>query len=248
MKAVVTRLLIAVIFFAGAAICWGEAALARRVADAQARLATLHYDLDDGIGAEASALNRLAVPVVSLDEEIRRRRAHSEYWRTRTENGDSAAAAPIAPLPGARGANPAEDPDAGDPQLMFLATNQAFRAATRDISDRARAVERLDLVVQAYGEVLRGDSGNADASYNYEYAVRLRDTIARARGAARPRAAPSYEPERSFDLPPGPTIHGLPGGPPPEIPGDQFRTIAPMPYEEREESDPGRGPTPQRRG
>jgi hypothetical protein len=245
MKAVVTRLLIAVIFFAGAALCWGEAALARRVAVAQARLATLHYDADDAIGEEASALNRLALPVVSLDEEIRRRRAQSEYWRTRTENG---ASVPALPMPGARGGNPAEDPGAGDPQIMFLATNTAFRAATRDLSDRPRAVERLDLVVQAYGEVLRGDGSNADASYNYEYAVRLRDTIARARGAARPRTAPSYEPERSVDLPPGPTIHGLPGGPPPEIPGDQFRTIAPMPYEEREESDPGRGPTPQRKG
>jgi hypothetical protein len=52
----------------------------------------------------------------------------------------------------------------------------------------------------------------------------------------------------SVDLPAGPTIHGRPGGPPPDIPGDQFRTIAPMPYEEREESDPGRGPAPQRRG
>jgi hypothetical protein len=103
-------------------------------------------------------------------------------------------------------------------------------------------------VIQAYGEVLRSDSANVDAAYNYEYAVRIRDTIARGRNTARGRKTLDDELGASVDLPAGPTIHGRPGGPPPEIPGDQFRTIAPMPYEEREESDPGRGPSPQRRG
>ena len=49
------------------------------------------------------------------------------------------------------------------------------------------AVERLDTVIQAYAEVLRSDPGNADAAYNYEYAVRFRDSIARARPGARGR-------------------------------------------------------------
>jgi hypothetical protein len=132
---------------------------------------------------------------------------------------------------------------------MFVATNTAFRAATRQTTDRPRTVERLDTVIQAYGEVLRSDPANVDASYNYEYAVRMRDIIARGKNtAAKGRKPMDDELGASVDLPPGPTIHGRPGGPPPEIPGDQFRTIAPMPYEEREESDPGRGPSPQRKG
>ncbi len=247
MRSLVPRLLVAAILFAGAALCWREAALARRVADAHVRLATLHFDLDDGIGEEASPLNRLAAPLLSLDEEIRHHRAHSGYWRIRGDENGAAPIAPAVPVPGARGGNLSDDASAADPEVMFVATNTAFRAASRQTADRARAVERLDTVIQAYGEVLRADASNADAAYNYEYAVRVRDTIARGRPGAKPRAAPSYE-EPSIDLPAGTTIHGRPGGPPPEIPGDQFRTIAPMPYEEREESDPGRGPTPQRRG
>jgi hypothetical protein len=248
MRAVIPRLLVAIILFGAAAVSWREAALARRVADAQRRLATLHFDAEDGIAEEESPLNRLAVPVLSLDEEIRQHRARSGYWRQRAENGASDAAAP-APLPGARGGNQGESTEAADPEVMFVATNTAFRAATRQTTDRPRTVERLDTVIQAYGEVLRSDPANADAAYNYEYAVRTRDTIARARNtAARGRKPVDDELGGSVDLPAGPTIHGRPGGPPPEIPGDQFRTIAPMPYEEREESDPGRGPSPQRRG
>jgi len=246
MRAAIPRLLVAVILFALAGVAWREAALARRVASAHTRLATLHFDAEDGIAESESPLNRLAVPMMSLDDEIREQRAHSGYWRTRADHSADAAAVP---LPGARGGNKSEASDAGDPEVMFVATNTAFRAATRQTTDRPRTVERLDTVIQAYGEVLRAAPANVDAAYNYEYAVRMRDVIARGKGtSAKGRKPIDDELGGSVDLPPGPTIHGRPGGPPPEIPGDQFRTIAPMPYEEREESDPGRGPSPQRKG
>ena len=247
MRALIPRLLVALILFAAAGLAWREAALARRVAAAQSRLATLHFDAEDGIAESESPLNRFAVPMMSLNDEIREHRAHSGYWRTRADH--SADAAPAVPLPGARGGNKSEASDAGDPEVMFVATNTAFRAATRQTTDRPRTVERLDTVIQAYGEVLRAAPANVDAAYNYEYAVRTRDIIARGKNTA-PKGRKPMDDELggSVDLPPGPTIHGRPGGPPPEIPGDQFRTIAPMPYEEREESDPGRGPSPQRKG
>jgi hypothetical protein len=245
MRAVIPRLLVAALLFVAAAVAWREAALARRVAEAHRRLATLHFDAEDGIAEDESPLNRFAVPLLSLDEEIREHRAHSDYWRLRGDNGGSDA---VLPLPGARGGNQAEPAEAADPDVMFVATNTAFRSATRVTTDRPRTVERLDTVIQAYGEVLRSDPAKVDASYNYEYAVRVRDIIARGRNTTRGRKTLDDELGASVDLPAGPTIHGRPGGPPPEIPGDQFRTIAPMPYEEREESDPGRGPSPQRRG
>ena len=246
MRAAIPRLLVAIILFAAAAVSWREAALARRVADAHSRLATLHFDADDGIAEGQSALNRLSVPLLSLDDEIREHRAYSDYWRLRADNGASDM---VVPLPGARGGNQADGPaQAADPEVMFVTTNTAFRAATRQTTDRPRTVERLDTVIQAYGEVMRSDPSNVDAAYNYEYAVRTRDVIARGRTTTRGKKPLDDELGGSVDLPVGPTIHGRPGGPPPEIPGDQFRTIAPMPYEEREESDPGRGPSPQRRG
>ena len=92
-----------------------------------------------------------------------------------------------APLPGARGGNQGESTEAADPEVMFVATNTAFRAATRQTTDRPRTVERLDTVIQAYGEVLRSDPANVDAAYNYEYAVRTRDIIARGRNTTKGR-------------------------------------------------------------
>ena len=139
MRAVIPRLLIAVILFIGAWLAWREAALARRVAAAHSRLATLHFDADDGIAEDESPLNRVAVPVLSLDQEIREHRARSGYWRTRTENG--ASDAPAVPLPGARGGNQSEPSEGGDPEVMFVATNSAFRAATRQTTDRPRTVD-----------------------------------------------------------------------------------------------------------
>ena len=102
-------------------------------------------------------------------------------------------------------------------------------------------------------DVLRAAPELADASFNYEFASRFRDSIASgrpmSRGArARAVAEALNPPVPSADLPTGPTLHGRPGGPPPEIPGSDFKTIAPMPYDEREQTDPGRGATPRRRG
>ena len=102
MRAIIPRLLVAVILFAAAALSWREAALARRVADAHGRLATLHFDAEDGIAEDESPLNRLAVPVFSLDEEIRQHRAHSGYWRQRGSprcRAPAAAIRPTAPRP-----------------------------------------------------------------------------------------------------------------------------------------------------
>jgi hypothetical protein len=251
MRTAATRFLIAAILFAAGAAAWGQAGLTRRVADAHERLATLHYDAADGIDDTTGPLDRLTLPIGSLDSEIRQHRSRVGYWRNRSEavspNGPSTGG-PAAPLPGARGANVTENGAATDPELMFVSTNTAFRAATRDTTNRPATVERLDSVLQAYAEVLRADPAHADAAYNYEYVVRVRDTVARGRAPARGRRALDDELGASIDLPPGSTIHGRPGGPPPEIPGDQFRTIAPMPYEEREETDPGQGPKPIRRG
>jgi hypothetical protein len=52
------------------------------------------------------------------------------------------------------------------------------------------------------------------------------------------------------DLPPGPTVHGWPGAPPPGVDLGEFKTLTPMKYEEREEqqTDPGQGTFQRRRG
>jgi hypothetical protein len=237
MKSAVVRLLIGGVLFAAAAVAWSEAKLARRVADAYQRFATLHYDVDDRIGRPTSMVDRLQLPVEAIDKSVRRYRSTVSYWRS--EYG-----ALTAPVEAAE-----QQALAADPTLMLIRTNASFRASLTHLGDTA-ILERLDGIVNAYADVLRADAGQTDASYNYEYVLRFRDRLARMRPRDRPiKGLPPREEEiPSVDLPTGPTVYGHPGGPPPEIPGSQFKTLAPMPYDEREETDPGRGATPRRRG
>jgi hypothetical protein len=235
MKTMIGRLLMALLLFAAAAVSWSEAQVARRVADAYQRLATLHYDKDDGIGEARSVLDRLPVPLDTMVDDVRRHRTTVSYWRG--EYGTLSAPPD------------ANDPSVADPVVMMMRANSAYRASLDRLDDTA-ILERLDGIVEAYGEVLRADPTIFDASYNYEYVLKFRDRLAKLRPRDRAtKGAPKKDPEvESVDLPTGPTIYGRPGGPPPEIPGSEFKTIAPMPYDEREQTDPGKGAVQRRRG
>ncbi|MGE3508583.1 MAG: hypothetical protein AB7N65_06825, partial [Vicinamibacterales bacterium] len=238
MKSVIVQFIIAAVLFAAGAATWSEARTARRVADAYQRFATLRYDVDDRIGETASMLDRVPLPLETLGSDVRRHRATVAYWRS--EYGSLTS--PLETLD--------QQAVAADPRLMMVRANASYRTSLTRLDDTA-ILERLDGVINAYADVLRADPGRADASFNYEYVVRFRDRLAKLRPRDRtPKNLfkaddPVIE---SVDLPTGPTMYGRPGGPPPEIPGNQFKTIAPMPYDERVETDPGRGATPRRRG
>jgi hypothetical protein len=235
MKTVAGRFVIAVLLFAAGAVSWAEAKVARRVADAYRRFATLHFDADDRIGDARSVLDRLPLPMETIGTEVQRHRTTVSYWRGEY----TALAAPV----------DASDPSAADPTLMLTRTNASFRTSMGRLADTA-ILERLDGIINNYADVLRSDPTAVDASFNYEYVVKFRDKLAKMRPRDRAaKGAPKTEDEiLSPDLPSGPTIYGRPGGPPPDIPGGQFKTLAPMPYDEREETDPGRGAKPRRRG
>jgi len=241
MRSAVGGLLVAVVLFGSAWLCRSEAAFARRLAGAHEHLATLKYNIDDNVGEEPSIVSRLPWPVVSLAEDVRGHQAKLAYWRA--EYKDLTAASPIS------GGNARDD--AGDPGVMFIAANAAFRATLAEPADRTTTVDRLDRVLQSYADVMRTDPGNSDASYNYEYVSRFRDTVAKSKSPRITKEAPRRidgELDASVDLPIGPTVHGRPGGPPQDLPMQQFRTVTPMRYEEREELEPGRGQRPKRRG
>jgi len=237
MKPVVVRLVLAVVLFGAAAAFWAEAKVARRVADAYQRFATLKYDVDDRIGDPTSMLDRVPLPMETVGRSVRRHRATVSYWRN--EYG-----ALTAQLEASE-----QQALAADPALMLIRANASFRGSLTKLGETA-ILERLDGIISDYADVLRASPSSVDASYNYEYVVRFRDKIAKLRPRDRlTKGLPPTEPEiLSVDLPSGPTIYGRPGGPPPEIPGNQFKTLAPMPYDEREETDPGRGAAPRRRG
>ena len=241
MRSAIGGLLVGLALFAAAWVCRSEAGFARRLAGAHEHLATLRYDIDDNVGEEPSIVSRLPWPVVSLAEDERGHQAKLSYWRA--EYKDLTAASPLS------GGNARDD--AAEPGVMFIAANAAFRSTLAQPADRTTTVDRLDRVLQAYSDVMRTDPDNSDAAYNYEYVSRFRDTIAKTKNPKITKEAPRRidgELDVSVDLPIGPTIHGRPGGPPQDLPMQQFRTVTPMRYEEREELEPGRGQRPKRRG
>ena len=241
MRSAAAGLLLALVLFAAAWVARSEADFARRLAAAHEHLATLQYNVNDEVGEEPAVLSRLPLPVASLSANVREHRARVSYWRT--EYRELTGASPLS------GGN-ARDTEV-DPEVMLVAANAAFRSTVSDATDRIATVDRLDRVIQAYADVLRTAPGYTDASYNYEYVARFRDTFAKSKAARIPKEQQRRvdgELDVSVDLPIGPTVHGRPGGPPQDLPMQQFRTVTPMRFEEREELEPGRGPRPRRRG
>ena len=239
MKSTVGGVILALLLFAAGAAAWSEAKLTRRVADAHERLATLRYDAGDDLSDATPFWQRLPIDVGSASQDVSRHRAAVSYWGARYK--------PLIEMTGVTG-----DVPPSDSTLLFVAANATFRESAPDDIDRKGALERLDRVVQAYGDVLRKDADYVDAAYNYEYVSRVRDALAKAppvRPGREPRKAPEPPVESSVDLPAGPTLHGRPGGPPEGTDMSDFKTISPMRYDEREEqTDPGRGTTIRRKG
>jgi hypothetical protein len=216
MKSAAGAFILAIVLIVAGVVALGEARLMRQLAFDQQRLATLHYD-DDSSVETTSVIGRLPF---SSSASIETQRVAASYWQARYEA--------LTPLTGSGG-----ERQAADPQILLIAANASFRASRPETSDNTRiAVERLDGVMQAYGDVLRADPGSVDAAYNYEFVFKLRDAFAKGKP---PRPRDTKAEIVSADLPVGPTMHGRPGGPPPEVPMADFKTFAPMATDERGE-------------
>ena len=89
-----------------------------------------------------------------------------------------------------------------------------------------------------------------DAAFNYEYAIRTRDALAKTRGAAPAKgAAKAAAKANETDLPAGPTLHGRPGAPPAAVDMNQFKIVIPKRGDERKDApDAGKGGQKIRKG
>ena len=233
MRIVIVRLAVAIVLFAAAWLSWSEAGLAARVADAKQQMATLQFEIDDTLTPSASVSDYLPGENGSLSGGIRRMRATVAYWIGEYDEVMENTSQEL------------------DPEVLLTAANAAFRSSERDRrGSQQEQVQRLDGVLQAYASVLKASPRHTEAAYNYEYVSRVRDQMAsRVAGktpaalvAAAPARAPSTSSGRGGDLPAGNTIHGRPGGPPPEAKAEEFQVIAPMEYGDREaqpEATPG---------
>jgi len=263
MKAVLARAIVAALLFGAGWICWTAGQLQARLTEANRQVLMLRYSGSlgeyDDIEQSLGYVGRLPATVTDVLPDLRERRATAQYW-------DSMYGA----LSLARDAN--GEPVEKNPDVLFLAANAAYRAGQRVDGDRLATVRALDAVISNYAEVLKKSPGNVDAAYNYEYAVRARNAAVRSRetprnnpGAAAQRGspgAPSRPPAAgqqsaaneqatlAGNLPPGPTIHGRPGAPPPDTDMEKFKVLAPMRPDERQ-GDPdtaGANKRPLRKG
>jgi hypothetical protein len=236
MKTTIGRFAIAFLLAAVAWACWREARLVAHLAEAKGRLATLRLAVDDTLAPTATLTDYVPGMGRSLSTDIERHQASVKYWLSRY----------------------AEVMDMGrgdiDPADLLLAANAAFRSSQRDGRSGPVAVQQLDGVLQAYAAVLKasfppregGATTSLDAAYNFEFVSRLRDQVASqpppkpGKGEPPHVASPMIAAER--DLPLGPTIHGRPGAPPPDVKAEDFEILAPMEYGDREaqpEATPG---------
>ena len=257
MKSAATPIVAALVFAVLGTVFWLAGKTETRLADVHKQLATLHYDDAEAEGddVEQSLGLERRVPVVgrAAEHDVRDARATAGYWRS-----DYAAIAPQ------------KDPNGvvteKDPGILFLSANAAFRAS-QAAADRSAAVRQLDTVVKSYGEVLKSDAAGCgtglgspnvgacearamDAAFNYEYAIRAREVLAKGRPPAVPKgAARALKADGEEDLPSGPTLHGRPGGPPPATEMNQFKIVIPKRGEERKDApDAGKGGQKIRKG
>jgi hypothetical protein len=126
----------------------------------------------------------------SFRDQIRMREAVLQYWQRRYTV--------LAPRQAAAAAAEVEPPV--DLQLVFA--NAVYRAGQARVKNRDTAIEALDEAVSGYANVLRNTTWHPDAAFNYEFAIRLRDEVAKGRRAT---PAQTGQPEE--------TELGLRGGP-----------------------------------
>jgi hypothetical protein len=235
MKSIVIPALLAIVLAAAGSVFWTVGKAEQRLAEAHKELAVLRY-AEAGHASDATLadppLVQRAVLAGGLGREdaadARQLHATADYWEGRY--------GALEPRRDAGGAITETDPD-----VLLFAANASFRASQGEI-DRNLALHKLDAVVKTYAEVLKHDSEHADAAYNYEYAIRLRDALGKARPTPAARAAreAANAEETHGDLPSGPTLHGHPGGPPAKADMSQFKIVIPKRGEERKD-DPQAG-------
>jgi len=210
------QLLIALLLVAAGAILWRSAEMERRLAAAERDLVMLRYESAEAGAAQPGG--RLAALMPGAGGTAADAKAVGDaasYWQGNY-------------------AKTAENTEA-----KLLAANAAYRQMRTTGGSWQAVVGRMDSLVKQYAEILRDDPANAEAAFNYEYIVRLRQVIAARRQPVAPFDATTE----------GLTLHGFAGAPPEKSDMKKFKMIVPMRPDERLEAEKaGKGTTKVRKG
>lgn len=186
MKGIIGFLVGAVVLAVLAAAAMTIGRFERDMADAQEYASTEQYDA--ARQSLASAERYLAytkwTPRVGAgaENEVRSRRASLDYWQRNYE----------AVLP--RENDPVGAVDASNLELQTIVADAAYRASRAAATDKQTTVQAFDEAIGAFQTVLKNETWNADAAFNYEFLIRERDLV--AKGQRKPGAPP--EPQGQF--------------------------------------------------
>ena len=247
MRRILGQAAIALVLVAVGYVAWSAGQLQTRLADAHEELAVLRYNAADAEYADIEAGMGLvtSVPWVAdtLLTGVRGDRATGDYWSGRYDA--------LGPKRDGSGAALEQQPNE-----LSLAANAGFRSSQRAAVDRQVMLQRLDEAIKVYTELLKKNGADAEAAYNYEYAIRLRDTVSKSKPQSPGKREDPSKVLRELtgvtmagDLPEGRTIHGDAGSPPPNTDMTQFKMHIPVRPDERQGgSDAGQGKEKIRKG
>jgi hypothetical protein len=210
-------LAVAVVLAVAGGVCWLLGRSEREVAATRHQLATMHYLEAADHAAKAEAM----ITVPSVKDAAGQSHAAADYWlgkydafaSTRDASGNAIER------------TPAE---------LLVTANASYRAALSQFAqaDRQAGLQHLEGAIKNYSDAMKSDPQNEDAAYNYEFAIRMRETFSRLAASA---------PAPKSNMAPA-SIHGRLGAPPKGPGMSEFKVIVPQrPDERKEDKQAGKG-------
>jgi hypothetical protein len=229
MKGIAGILTVAVLMVLAGFVALGVASFERTMAGAEESLATLRYAEAADRLAEAATFARYTrwLPGAGgrAARDLKAREALAQYWQQQYG----------AVVPG--DSDPVGAVDEQNIPLQLVVANSVYRAGQARSTSRETAVQALDEAIAGYATVLKGETWDERAAYNYEYLVRLRDDLARGRRKQTPE--PSGE-DASL---------GAAGAPAKTADMQKFEVYIPLEGEERNDAaEAGKGTPNKRKG
>jgi hypothetical protein len=228
MKGFAGFVIVALLLAAAGVAAFASGVFERDLADAQEHVATERFDAAEDQLADAETYAGYArwIPQVGTraERELATRRAALHYWKK-----DYATVLP-------RETDPVGAVDAANVDLQLVVANASFRNSEKGITDKAVQLQALDEAIGSYTAVLKNESWNQDAAYNYEYLIRLRTEIAQG------KRKPGSLAEKTDNL-------GEQGAPAQNSSTKKFEIYVPLQGDERTESgEAGKGTPIKKKG
>ena len=167
--------------------------LDRDLAAAQERVVAQKYDVEPTYETAEKYYDYAShIPGIGAGpaNDIRLKHGTLHYWQK-----DYAAVIPQQSDP--VGSVPADNPD-----LQLVVANAVFRMAQPRMKDKESTLAALDQGILSYVTVLKNSPKNADAAYNFELLVRLRDEIDKGKRKPGPMEMVLKGPDGAAGAPP----------------------------------------------